>query len=94
MNEQLQQKLEELLILAKSQGVSIVGLVDAPNTDRCHIFKSIESDSRAGTRNLDQIMMSQACSGREGGCDSCHMESSKVSQESLALLFSELQQPS
>ncbi|MCW8345114.1 hypothetical protein MD535_03605 [Vibrio sp. ZSDZ65] len=94
MNEQLQQKLEELLVLAKSQGVSIVGLVDAPNADRCHIFKSIEAESKAGIRNLDQIMMRQVCSGATDGCGSCHMESSKVSQESLALLFSELQQPS
>ncbi|MFA0085733.1 hypothetical protein [Vibrio sp. 10N.261.51.F12] len=92
MNKQLQQKLEELLTLAKSQGVSIVGLVDSPNTERCHIFKSIEIDSKQGIRNLDQVMMKQQCSRALDGCQSCHVDSSKVSEDSLALLFSELQQ--
>ncbi|GAL35225.1 hypothetical protein JCM19240_3595 [Vibrio maritimus] len=29
MNAELKQKIEELLLLAKSQGVSIIGVVDA-----------------------------------------------------------------
>ncbi|GAL18942.1 hypothetical protein JCM19235_2365 [Vibrio maritimus] len=54
-------KLEELLLLAKSQGVSIVGVVDIPGTEECHIFKNIEADCKAGTRNLDSVLMSQHC---------------------------------
>ncbi|MCY9853345.1 hypothetical protein [Vibrio mediterranei] len=91
MNEELQQKIEELLTLAKMQGVSIVGLVDNPDSNKCHVFKSIEQTSKQGTRNLDDIMMRQVCKGESSDCSSCHMKSPSVSDDGLAQLFSELQ---
>ncbi|USD58768.1 MULTISPECIES: hypothetical protein [Vibrio] len=90
MNEQLQQKLEELLLLAKSQGVSIVGVVDIPGAEECHIFKNIEADCKAGTRNLDSVLMSQHCTQGQKNCQSCHLSKSGISDDGLALLFTEL----
>ncbi|CAH0526123.1 hypothetical protein [Vibrio hippocampi] len=90
MNAQLQSKIEELLVLAKSQGVSIVGLVDIPGNNVCHVFKSIEPDCKQGTRNLDNVMMRQLCTGDSDSCKTCHMGKSTVSENGLALLAAEL----
>lgn len=91
MNKELQQKIEELLALARLQGVSILGLVDSPDSDRCHVFRTLEMNSKQGTRNLDDILMRQACSGTESDCSQCHVNKPQVSDDGLAQLFSELQ---
>lgn len=73
MNSELKAKIEELLLLAKSQGVSIAGLVDTPSEGSCHIFKSLEVDSKAGIRHLYEIMTEQPCSQDKKCCKSCHL---------------------
>ena len=93
MNQELKQKIEELLVLAKSQGVSIVGLADLSNEDTCHIFRSVEHYCKQGTRNLEDILMSQSCDGKRNNCATCHNKKPMFSDDSLAQLFSELQHP-
>ncbi|MGR5295983.1 hypothetical protein ACPV5U_11455 [Vibrio mediterranei] len=93
MNQELKQKIEELLVLARMQGVSIVGLADIPNSDKCHVFKTIEHDCKQGTRNLDDIMMRQMCDGKPSNCSTCHKTTPVISDDGFAQLFSELQQP-
>lgn len=90
MNTELKQKIEELLTLAKSQGVSIIGVVDTPGNDDCRIFKSIELDCKAGTRNLDSLLMRQHCQMDKSSCETCNVAKPKFSDEGLAILFSEL----
>lgn len=90
MNEQLQRKIEELLVLAKLQGVSIVGLVDIPGAKVCNVFKTVEPECKQGTKNLNDIMMQQVCTGDNSGCKNCHVNKSDISEEGLALLAAEL----
>ncbi|WP_112480176.1 hypothetical protein [Vibrio variabilis] len=92
MNTELKQKIEELLLLAKSQGVSIIGVVDTPGSDDCRIFKSIEVDCKAGTRNLDSLLMGQHCKADKACCQSCNLAKPRVSDDGLAMLFSELRE--
>lgn len=90
MNAELKQKIEELLLLAKSQGVSIIGVVDAPSSDDCRIFKSIELECKAGTRNLDSLLMGQHCKTDKACCKTCNLAKPRVSDDGLAMLFFEL----
>ncbi|MFC5077454.1 hypothetical protein VTH8203_01227 [Vibrio thalassae] len=91
MDQELKQKIEELLVLAKLQGVSIVGLADLSNEDTCHIFRTVEHDCKQGTRNLEDILIRQSCDGNRSNCATCHKTKPMFSDDGLAQLFAELQ---
>lgn len=92
MNTELKQKIEEVLLLAKSQGVSIIGVVDSPESNDCRIFKSLELDCKEGTRNLDSLLMGQHCKMDKECCKTCNLAKPRVSDDGLAILFSELRE--
>lgn len=77
MSAELRSKIEELLMIAKREGVSILGLVDSADEAQCQIFRSIELDSRQGIRALDDIVMRQRCADDGSACGTCHQPCTK-----------------
>ncbi|OIN28662.1 hypothetical protein AWH66_2021670 [Vibrio barjaei] len=92
MSAELRRKIEELLMIAKQEGVSILGLVDSADEAQCQIFRSIELNSRQGIRALDDIVMRQKCLADGSACDTCHQScredpSLEIPQVNSTLLY-------
>ncbi|MDA9556532.1 hypothetical protein N9R79_03380 [Vibrio sp.] len=77
---EVEQKVQELLELAKKHDISVLGVIDTHDTAQCNIFKRIGLMSKPGIRNLNEVVMSQQCSGDLKDCHQCHMTCNTTQQ--------------
>ncbi|MFA0086576.1 hypothetical protein ACE1OE_19425 [Vibrio sp. E150_011] len=73
MNIELRRTIEQLLVIASREGVSIIGLVDSPEDTQCQIIRAIQIDCKPETRAVDEVLIGQHCSGDLKHCETCHL---------------------